>query len=89
MNVIVLDRKAVYVIYHLGFVDASCTLKVRDVTCARLEHSIWMLETKEGANHVLVMAMVQSASQLKDSFLQTLLPTLLVCVGYARVWPAL
>lgn len=83
MNATVLDQKAVSATYHLGCVDASYILKVRDVTCARLEHSIWMPKTKKDASHVLVMAMVQSAAQLEDSLLQTLLLTLQVRLEYA------
>ena len=79
-----LDQKAMPVTYHPGHVDASHTLKVRDVTGVRLEHLIWMPETKTDVNRVLVMVMVRGAFQLKDSLPQTLLPTLQVCTRYAE-----
>ena len=64
----VLDQKAVPVNHHPGYVDASHTLKVRDVTGVRLEHLIWMPETKTDVNRVLVMVMVRSAFTCKLNF---------------------
>ena len=72
------------VTYHPGYVDASHTLKVRDVTGVRLEHLIWMPETKTDVNHVSVMVMVRSAFQLKDSLPQTSPQTLQVFSRHAE-----